>query len=495
MRASGIPVFLSGEPYAHRAKYAAALARALRFSGVKVEIMRASEITTVVKHDLSAPHDIAVINVLAEEIPAMIEHGMLLPVSVLVPDASLRTLHPLSAIFASGGKQYAIPKNIACGLFFARRDILDRYGFDIPRTWDELVRFGREIRKNRKGPVLALRGKNGWAQTFLEYYWSNGGSLLSEDGAMAFDAPRAQGVLSFLSDLVHIHKLMPRAFVTRESWKTPEDITDGRLVFAQASSDALPKLAERYRASFEERFKIGLCPIGPAGTNAATYIEGSCFAVPRTTAHPRAARDVLRFFCDRNRSGNFDTHWLHPFPRYAMPFAELASFPWYVRRGCQLLADARIPQHDMPLAPGIAGIIESAVISCLDRSATPADAASAIARALTRSIGRRYSSPVARAVTHIRTNFSKQISLADIARISGLTRAHLTRLFTRETGMSPGRYRTDVRIRHAERLLEGGATAAHTAAASGFSDAKYFFRAFKRATGKTPASYRRSRRA
>lgn len=490
MRASS-PIFLSGEPYARVKQYTAALTRVFRARGISVRTMRASEIGTVISHDLSRPHDIAVINVLAEELPAMVDAGALLPISDFVPDTVLRTLHPLARMFSSGGKQYAVPKNIAAGLFYARRDILDRYGFDIPRTWDELIRFGKELRKDRKGPVIALRGRNGWARTFLEYYWSNGGALVSEDGDLAFDAERAAAVLSFFADLIHVYRFMPRAFITRESWKTPEDMADGSLVFAQASSDALLKLAERYQASFEERFKIGLCPIGPSGSSAAAFVEGSCFAVPSTTAHPRAARTILRFFCDRQRSKDFDKRWMHPFPRFAMPFSDLASYPWYVRRGCQLLADARIPSRDMPLPPGIAPVIENAVISCLSHTMTPGEAAAAIERALTNTIGGRYSPPVARAVAHIRSNFYRQLSLADIVHASGLTRSHLTREFTRELGMPPGRYRTDVRIRHAQRLLEGGATAAAAAAASGFCDTKYFFRAFKRATGKTPAAYRR----
>ena len=78
----------------------------------------------------------------------------------------------------------------------------------------------------------------------------------------------------------------------------------------------------------------------------------------------------------------------------------------------------------------------------------------------------------------------------DLAGRLEISKAHLIRTFTRETGISPARYITRVRIEYAKLLLrDQDASVTYVAEASGFANANYFAKVFRRETGLSPSEY------
>ena len=83
-------------------------------------------------------------------------------------------------------------------------------------------------------------------------------------------------------------------------------------------------------------------------------------------------------------------------------------------------------------------------------------------------------------------------TLEELARQAGLSVPHYTALFRKQTGTSPLRYLTRVRLRHAGNLLERTALPiAEIAEAVGYEDAFYFSRIFHKNTGHSPSTYRK----
>jgi transcriptional regulator GlxA family with amidase domain len=82
-------------------------------------------------------------------------------------------------------------------------------------------------------------------------------------------------------------------------------------------------------------------------------------------------------------------------------------------------------------------------------------------------------------------------SLATMAARSGLSMRHLTRLFRRDTGLTPARYIELVRVEAARHLLESGDDLLDVVARlSGLGSPETLRRAFVREFGVTPAAYR-----
>jgi AraC-like DNA-binding protein len=79
--------------------------------------------------------------------------------------------------------------------------------------------------------------------------------------------------------------------------------------------------------------------------------------------------------------------------------------------------------------------------------------------------------------------------LTQISRASGASRRTIERLFLDSTGMTFGKWRQQVRLMHAMRLLGGGAKVTHAALEAGYSTPSAFIAAFRKALGSTPTRY------
>lgn len=98
---------------------------------------------------------------------------------------------------------------------------------------------------------------------------------------------------------------------------------------------------------------------------------------------------------------------------------------------------------------------------------------------------------VRRARDFLHEHHAAAVTLAELARVSGLSPYHLTRLFTADVGMPPHAYQLQLRVEHAKRLLLAGRTVIDAGHEAGFYDLSHFTRHFKRFVGVPPGAYAR----
>ena len=83
-------------------------------------------------------------------------------------------------------------------------------------------------------------------------------------------------------------------------------------------------------------------------------------------------------------------------------------------------------------------------------------------------------------------------TLAQFCRIAGASKRTLERLFLEEAGMTFGKWRQQLRLMQAMRLLWEGAKVTHAAVEAGYSTPSAFISMFRRALGTTPTAYFRN---
>jgi AraC-like DNA-binding protein len=96
---------------------------------------------------------------------------------------------------------------------------------------------------------------------------------------------------------------------------------------------------------------------------------------------------------------------------------------------------------------------------------------------------------VQRARRFLDEHYAEQVSLQDLARLTGLSPYYLHRSFCRKIGMPPHAYQVQVRISHARAQLRRGRSISEVAFSAGFVDQSHFSRHFKRLTGVTPGQF------
>jgi AraC-like DNA-binding protein len=92
----------------------------------------------------------------------------------------------------------------------------------------------------------------------------------------------------------------------------------------------------------------------------------------------------------------------------------------------------------------------------------------------------------------IETDITNCLDLQHLARTAGVTRFQVIRDFKLITGLTPGTYIRNQRLRLACRLIEHGSQLSEAAAAAGFADQSHLTRVFKRSQGITPGMFRRA---
>ena len=97
--------------------------------------------------------------------------------------------------------------------------------------------------------------------------------------------------------------------------------------------------------------------------------------------------------------------------------------------------------------------------------------------------------PRARAAADLWNDAAEAPTLAQTARVLGISGRTLDRLFLRETGMSAGRWRRRMILMCALAALARGDTVARAALDAGYSAASAFIHAFRREFGVTPSRW------
>ena len=107
---------------------------------------------------------------------------------------------------------------------------------------------------------------------------------------------------------------------------------------------------------------------------------------------------------------------------------------------------------------------------------------------------RRFPPVVEAALGIIRSDYAFLDGIAELADRLEISQEYLTRSFLKYTGITPGKYLTQVRIENAKLLLrQGKHSIQFVSDACGFANANYFARVFRRSVGVNPREYSRLR--
>lgn len=93
-------------------------------------------------------------------------------------------------------------------------------------------------------------------------------------------------------------------------------------------------------------------------------------------------------------------------------------------------------------------------------------------------------------LAYIEEYYNKDIGLNELADRVGMSTAYLSVLFKSEVGTSYVKYLTNLRIKHAKKLLKEGYKVSEVSEMVGYNNYRYFCDIFKKCVGKTPNEYK-----
>ncbi len=201
------------------------------------------------------------------------------------------------------GKLYALPAFADAMFLYYRKDLLTKYRFAPPKTWDDMVKIAQTITQREKDPNLkgfSFQGApiEGTVCSFLVPYWSAGGQLSS---TQALDPNNAKKSLQFLSDLVKVSKVAPSNSAEIKTDDTRRLFQSGNYVFAHLWAYGWNRFQED--TDSQVKGKVGVVKL-PAmtGGKAATCLGGWEWAVSSYSKNKAAAADLVQFLSSKQVS-------------------------------------------------------------------------------------------------------------------------------------------------------------------------------------------------
>jgi multiple sugar transport system substrate-binding protein len=215
----------------------------------------------------------------------------------------------LSLQTAADGRIHGLPYHDGPEMFMYRGDLFDdeseqerfaaTYGYPLrpPETWSQFLdvaRFFTRPHDDLYGCVLAAMpdGHNS-VYDFLLQLWSRGGTVLA-DGRAAFAGPEGREALTFLHDLIRVHKVTqpdPRAY---ESVRSGDYYASGRAAMMW-NWCGFAVVADMPDSAIRGRNRLGLIPRGdgPRGRHVSLSVYW-VLTIPRGCTDPELAWEFLR---------------------------------------------------------------------------------------------------------------------------------------------------------------------------------------------------------
>ncbi len=136
------------------------------------------------------------------------------------------------------GEIYGVPLFIDSGILYYRRDLLEKYGFKPPETWQEMVEQAKKIVSEEAKNGVELYGFSGQFKQYeglvcdmMEYILSNGGNIINpETGKSGIAEKPAIEAVRFVRDNI-IGKIAPVGALTYQEPESLDLFIQGKAVF------------------------------------------------------------------------------------------------------------------------------------------------------------------------------------------------------------------------------------------------------------------------
>jgi trehalose/maltose transport system substrate-binding protein len=212
-----------------------------------------------------------------------------------------RHFAPIVNALTVDGKLVALPWFTDAGLLYYRKDLLQKYGLNVPLYWPDLAEAAKAIQDreraagNRRMVGFVFQGKayEGLTCNALEWIDAfNGGTVVADDGTVTIDNPRAVAAIDFAASLVG--HAAPMGVLNYDEEASRGAFQSGNAAFMRNWPYAW---AKAQAADSLIKDKVGVMPLppgGPGGKSTGT-LGGWNLGVSRYSTKQEAAISLVKY--------------------------------------------------------------------------------------------------------------------------------------------------------------------------------------------------------
>lgn len=234
------------------------------------------------------------------------------------------------------GRVVSLPYFADAQFLYFRRDLLQKYNLQPPRTWDELIAAAQTIMRGENNPNLrgfetAGAPIEGTVCTYLVPMWGAGGNLTNAQGQLQLATPQARQPFDLWTRM-RAANVLPANIAEIPTDRIRLDFQAGNLIFAMQWGYAWNRFQGDADSQVKDRVAVVPLP-GFAAGQAATCIGGWQLAVSAYSRNKAAAVNLVRFLSspEVSRMQAVLASHLPVFPEVYNDPEVLRANPWFAQ--------------------------------------------------------------------------------------------------------------------------------------------------------------------
>lgn len=175
--------------------------------------------------------------VFAHMLPEFVEKGFLVPVEKYISDSLKENYYEGIREGASyNGTMWALPAWYSTNVITYRKDLLDKYGFNIPKTPEEVIKIAKVLHNPPEfyGAAFPAGGTpTSSIRWFATQLWGRGGKFLTEDNKRA--AFNSEAGIEALKYLVNLEPYFQPGYLADSEHEVARAFKEGKIPWIQFS--------------------------------------------------------------------------------------------------------------------------------------------------------------------------------------------------------------------------------------------------------------------
>lgn len=235
------------------------------------------------------------------------QRGWLEPLNGLLEPATIETFNPsLLAASTVDGEVHALPLYADGIHFFYRSDLLEKYGLDVPQTWEEVLVASKTITEGEGNPQLygfvSMWAKiEGLFMNWLAFTNGNGGGFYDAEGNVAVNSQANIEATQFMVDLLHEQRLAPDSILNARPDDARTLFQQGRAVFLMVQDFVYAPLSAD-NSPVAGKFDFTRVPYFDGHEDAMSTTMGGWFlGINPNSENKEAAADFLAHFTSKEQ--------------------------------------------------------------------------------------------------------------------------------------------------------------------------------------------------
>jgi len=248
---------------------------------------------------LASGADLGIFEVEPTLMTQWVDAGYLLPLNDIVENIGVDDFVD-GSLYSQDGQVYAIPYAVSVYGLWVRKDLLDKAGLPVPKTYDQLLNAARTLTNGDMYGIALPAGQNiATVNYFSIFLWQNGGDYFTCDGQVAFGEPQALEAIKRWAELA---KYAPPGYSTWSYREQIDAFLNQRVAMSMYGGRLGVQLAETHPELADKTTVI----FPPFGDTKVTLGIWNRFAIATGTKNQQEAKNFLQWLVSGDRLLRYD---------------------------------------------------------------------------------------------------------------------------------------------------------------------------------------------